>query len=207
MITDMPKKVDHEERRRQITDAVCRITLRGGLGAASFRTVAAEAGISAPSVQHYFATKAELLATTQEHVGERSTARVMEWIGRTDGSAPEVLGAFLKAFMPADDESRTAGLMYLALYSEAVTAADPIDAKDRHRTVEIDQMLQTVTGLLEQGPLRKGVDPTIEAGLLTALTTGLGQYVMVETISLDRAYATIDYHIDRAFLGRRRRSA
>ena len=52
----MPKKVDHEERRRRITDAVCRITLRGGLNAATFRTIAAEAGMSAPLVQHYFAT-------------------------------------------------------------------------------------------------------------------------------------------------------
>lgn len=199
MITAMPKKVDHEERRRQITDAVCRITLRGGLNSASFRTVAAEAGISAPLVQHYFATKAELLETTQRHVGERSTTRLMEWIERTDGSARQVLGAFLKSFIPADDDSRTAGLMYVALYTEAVVSADRDAGSGGFRSVEAQLMLTTILGQLERGPLRDGVDPTIEAGLLTALTTGLGQYVMLETLSPAEAYATIDYHLDKAF--------
>ena len=197
----MPKKVDHEARRRQITDAVCRITLRDGLNAATFRTVAAEAGISAPLVQHYFATKAELLETTQRHVGERSTARLLEWIDRTDGAARQVLGAFLKSFMRADDDSRTAGLMYLALATEAVASTDRNGAKGGPRQVEAQLMLTTILGQLERGPLRDGVDPDVEARLLTALTTGLGQYVMLESISPTQAYATIDYHLDRAFLG------
>lgn len=200
MITLMPKKVDHEKRRRQITDAVCRITLRGGLGAASFRTVAAEAGMSAPTVQHYFGSKAELLDATQLHVGERSTARIMEWIDRTDGSPRQMLGAFLKSFMPVDDESRTAGLMYVALYTEAVVSTGADDAAGGHRQVEADMMLTTISDLLNQGPLRNGVDSEVEARLLTALTTGLGQYVMLETITADQAYATIDYHLDNAYL-------
>lgn len=196
----MPKKVDHEQRRRQITDAVCRITLRGGLNAATFRTVAAEAGISAPLVQHYFTTKAQLLETTQSHVGERSTARLLDWIDRTDGSARQVLGAFMKSFIPADDDSRTAGLMYLALATEAVVSTDRKDSRGGHRQVEAQLMLTTIMGQLERGPLRDGVDPEVESGLLTALTTGLGQYVMLETMSPTQAYATIDYHLDKAFL-------
>ena len=36
----VPKRVDHGERRREITDAVVRITLKGGLTAATFREVA-----------------------------------------------------------------------------------------------------------------------------------------------------------------------
>ena len=47
----MPKRVDHDVRRRQITDAVCRITVRGGVGAATFREVAAEAGVSVRLVE------------------------------------------------------------------------------------------------------------------------------------------------------------
>lgn len=200
MVTLMPKKVDHEKRKRQITDAVCRITLRGGLGAATFRTIAAEAGMSAPLVQHYFATKAELLDTMQQHVGERSTARLLEWIDRTNGSARQVLGAFLKSFIPSDDESRTAGLMYIALYTEAVVSTDPNNSKGAHRQVEAQLMLTTILGQLERGPLREGVHPQVEAQLLTALTPGLGQYVMLETLSVTEAYAAIDYHLDKTFL-------
>ncbi len=204
MVTGMPKQVDHEQRRRQITDAVCRITLRGGLAAATFRSIAAEAGMSAPLVQHYFPTKSEILDATQRHVAERSTARLLEWIDRTDGSARQVLGAFMKSFVPADDDSRTAGLMYLALATEAVVPADPGDAstKGEPRQDEADLMISTFADQLERGPLRRGVDPHTEARLLTALTTGLGQYVMLETLSPSEAYAAIDYQLDRTFLAR-----
>ena len=50
----MPRRVDHEARRRQITDAVVRLTVKGGLPAATFREVAAEAGVSVRLVQYYF---------------------------------------------------------------------------------------------------------------------------------------------------------
>ncbi|MEA3055126.1 MAG: hypothetical protein QOD30_558, partial [Actinomycetota bacterium] len=48
----MPRKVDHRVRRREITDAVIRITLTGGLHTATFREVAAEAGVSVRLVQY-----------------------------------------------------------------------------------------------------------------------------------------------------------
>lgn len=195
----VPKKVDHEQRRREITDAVCRITLRGGLGAATFREVAAEAGVSVRLVQYYFGTKAELLDTTQRHVGERSTARLLEWIDRTDGSARQVLGAFMKSFMPVDDESRTAGLMYIALYNEAVVPADGADGAVP-RGEEANMMLDAILGQLQRGPLAAGVDPEIEARLLTGLTTGLGQYVHSQAITAEHAYGVIDYHLDRTFV-------
>ena len=66
----MPKKVDHRVRRREITDAVVRITLRGGLHSATFREIAAEAGVSVRLVQYYFGSKDQLLLSTQQHVAD-----------------------------------------------------------------------------------------------------------------------------------------
>ena len=198
----MPKIVDHDVRRREITDAVCRITLRDGLDAATFRAVAAEAGMSVPLVQHYFASKREMLDTTQIHVGERSTRRLLEWIGRTDGSARAVVAAFMKSFIPADDESRTAALMYLALYGEFVTstASEPDEGPNPPQARAMaDLMVETIADQLERGPLREGVTIHAEAQLLTALTTGLGQYVMLGTVTVDAAYAIVDAQVDRTF--------
>ncbi len=192
----MPKKVDHDARRRQMTDAVCRITLRSGLGSATFRAVAAEAGVSVRLVQHYFGTKQRLLEYTQRHVGERSTARLMGWIEATDGSPRAVLEAFLKSFIPTDEESRVAGLMYLALYTEGVMANA---GKGTVRRTESQMMESAVLEQLNRGPLSSGVDPQAEALLLTALMPGLGQYVMNETMTADSAFATIDYHLNRLF--------
>ena len=196
----MPKKVDHDARRRQITDAVCRITLRGGLGAATFRQVAAEAGVSVRLVQYYFGTKAGLLDITQEHVAERSIARLMRWIEATDGSARQVLGAFLNSFVPVDEETRVATLMYIALYTEAVIAILEDGSDATGRKTEVQMMHATVLEQLERGPLKGGVDPEAEATLITALVPGLGQYVLDETMTADQAYATIDRYLDGLFV-------
>lgn len=194
----MPKVVDHDQRRRHITDAVCRITLRGGLAAATFREVAAEAEVSVRLIQHYFGTKAALLETTQQHVGERSIARLMRWIEATDGSPRAVLAAFLKSFVPVDDETRVATLMYIALYTESIVPV--LDERlDSRRTTEAHMAYDAIVEQLERGPLRAGVDPAREAQLIMALMPGVGQYVLDQTISADEAYGIVDYHLDRLF--------
>ena len=195
----MPKVVDHDVRRRELTDAVCRLTLRGGLGSVTFRKVAAEAGVSVRLVQHYFGSKQGLLDATQEHVAERSTARLLSWIEATDGSAREVLGAFAKSFNPVDEETRVAMLMYVALYTESVVAAMGDPSANPGRKTEVNLMHDTILEQLERGPLVDGVDPQAEAVLLTALLPGLGQYVLDGTITPDQAAATIDHHLDRLF--------
>ncbi|MEM8925896.1 MAG: TetR/AcrR family transcriptional regulator [Actinomycetota bacterium] len=194
----MPKVVDHDQRRRQITDAVCRITLRGGLAAATFREVAAEAGVSVRLIQHYFGTKATLLEITQQHVGERSIARLMQWIEATDGSARAVLEAFLKSFVPVDDESRVATLMYIALYTETIVAALG-ESADARRTTEAQMAYDAVLEQLKRGPLVVDVDVHREAQLIMALMPGVGQYVLDRTITADDAYAIVDHHLDRLF--------
>src|SRR3954447_8660531 len=106
----MPKRVDHGERKSQIVEAVVRLTLKGGLSAATFREVAAEAGVSVRLVQYYFGTKDELLLATQRHVAARSIERLRAWIAETDGSPRAWLRAFMGSFIPVDDETRVAML-------------------------------------------------------------------------------------------------
>ncbi len=196
----MPKKVDHDARRRELTDAVCQLTLRGGLETATFRQVATEAGVSVNQVQYYFGSKQGLLAATQEHVGERSIERLMTWIEATDGSGRAVLGAFLKSFAPIDEDSRMAMLMYVALYTEGVVAAMGDPSANETRKTEAQMMHDTVLEQLNRGPLIDGIDAEAEATLLTALAPGLGLYILDGTMSAEAAFETIDHHLDRLFV-------
>src|SRR5438270_831520 len=99
----MPKRVDHEQRKRQITDAVVRITVKGGLASASFREVAAEAGVSVRLIQYYFGSKDQLLLVTQQHVAQRATARMVGRVGDAGNSPREILRSVLTSFIPTDD--------------------------------------------------------------------------------------------------------
>lgn len=192
----MPRKVDHRLRRREITDAVVRITLKGGLHSATFREVAAEAAVSVRLVQYYFGTKDQLLLSTQQHVAERSILRLREWIAATDGSPRAWLRAFMSSFIPTDDDSRVAMLMYVALHTESLL--EPSLARTEALAVP-RAMRDTIAEQLRRGRVRAGVDIEREAANLTALVPGLGQGVLDGMMTAEDALAQIDYALDRAF--------
>lgn len=193
----MPKRVDHDARRRQITDAVCRITLRGGLGAATFRQVASEASMSVRNVQYYFGNKKQLLDITQQHVGERSIARLTRWIKATDGSPRAILGAFLKSFVPSDEESRVAMLMYIALAAEHAVA-EPIAAAGATRQTETQMMLSMTAEQITRGAAHD-IDAEVEAASITAMMPGLGNFVLDGTMTAAEVFRVIDHQLDRIF--------
>jgi AcrR family transcriptional regulator len=72
----MPKVVDHEQRRRELAQAVWRVIRRHGVERASVRVVAEEAGWSPGALRHYFATQSELLAFAMGLVVERIEGRI-----------------------------------------------------------------------------------------------------------------------------------
>lgn len=193
----MPKRVDHRLRRREITDAVVRITLKGGLGAATFREVAAEAGVSVRLVQYYFGTKDELLLATQRHVAERSIQRLRAWVAGSDGTPRAWLRAFMGSFIPVDDDSRVAMLMFVALHTESLV--NPAQA--RAEALEVPRLMhRTIAEHLRRGQLVAGVDVDLEAALLTALVPALGQNVLDGSHDSDRAFELIEYALARCLM-------
>ena len=67
-----PAPVDHDERRARLTEVLLAVVSEVGLEGASIRAVAARAGVSIGTVQHYFATKDEMLLYAYRHVGRTS---------------------------------------------------------------------------------------------------------------------------------------
>jgi AcrR family transcriptional regulator len=96
----MPKIVDHEARRIELAEAVCRVIARDGIDEVSIRAVAAEAGWSSGALRHYFTTRAELLAFACEHVIEQVTARVTRL--RHTGTVLQAVRDTLLEIMPID---------------------------------------------------------------------------------------------------------
>ena len=196
----VPKATDHEARRTEILDAVTRITLRGGLSAATFREVATEAGVSVRLIQYYFGAKADLLLATQRHVAKLATERLRRHIATAGESPREVLEAVMTSFLPADDESRLAMLMFISLHTAALL--DP--SLRRPETAGVPQALQQlIAEQLRRARLRSAVDPDQEAVVLTAIVPSLGQAVLDGSMSVQAARATINYVLDRALVRKR----
>ena len=191
----VPKRVDHELRKRQITDAVVRITVKGGLASATFREVAAEAGVSVRLVQYYFGTRDQLLLATQRHVAERSIARIRRLRADANDTPRDILRTIMRSFVPVDQESRDAMLVYIALFTASLL--DPVLKRTEAHEVPAS-MRNVFAQQLGRARLRAGVDPDQEALILLVVVTGLSQGVLDGQITATDAFDSIDYALDRA---------
>jgi AcrR family transcriptional regulator len=112
----MPRIVDADQRRRELTDAAARLIARSGIEAATLRDVAAEAGMTTGALTHYFSDKRELLLRTFEaSIAHRQSLRP-----RTLEASPiQRLLASLEGALVLDEPRRTHWMVTLALCSQA----------------------------------------------------------------------------------------
>jgi AcrR family transcriptional regulator len=201
----MPKRVDHEERRRQIADALLRTAAARGLHAAGMREVAAEAGVSLRLVQYYFGTKEELLLGAMQYLAarfsERAVARFRQASGSGGPASPlDIIGAILTEALPADDERRTFTIVYTAYL--ALSLSDPalaISPLARNSSIVSDVIAAQLRAAQAAGDMPAGLDPDLEAISLLTMSAGLGTSVIAGQSSAGQAQAVIDYHLDRLF--------
>ncbi|KMO97342.1 TetR/AcrR family transcriptional regulator [Streptomyces roseus] len=203
----MPKRVDHEERRAQIAEALVRVAGRRGLHAVGMRDVAAEAGVSLRLVQYYFQTKENLLFYGLQHLTERFTARVGARLAAAgpDPGPRATIEALLLASLPTDEEGRTFHLLYssysiLSVTDEALAAQPFIDNPNAAE--------DAVTGLIaraqEAGAADRGVDARTEAISLLAMTATMGTSILVGQREPESAIGVLRHHLDRIFTGQER---
>ncbi|MER5756754.1 TetR/AcrR family transcriptional regulator [Streptomyces sp. NPDC002088] len=112
----MPRHVDHEQRKRDITAAAMRILAERGLGALTLKSLAKELGGSITLVTHFYATRAELLQAITETVLQDYD---VELAGLEEGAdARERLQILLEWMLPLDEEAWIAECGRVALIGQ-----------------------------------------------------------------------------------------
>ncbi|AJC61190.1 TetR family transcriptional regulator C-terminal domain-containing protein [Streptomyces sp. 769] len=201
----MPKRVDHDERRTEIAEALLRVAGRRGLHAVGMRDVAAEAGVSLRLVQYYFETKEKLLLHGLRQLTERFGERVAAQV-RAAGDHPgprTVIEALLMASLPLDEESRVFHLVYTSYAVLSVTDRALAEQPFIRDPEAAEERLTALLGQAEEAGLtRPGVDARIEAVGLLALSAGLGTSILVGQRSARTAADVLDRHLDRIFKDR-----
>ncbi len=201
----MPKRVDHEQRRREIADALLRTAAKRGLHATGMREVAAEAGVSLRLVQYYFGTKEELLLAAMQQLAAQFSDRAMARIRQNrqgDGPASprDVIAAILTEGLPVDDERRTFTVLYTAYFALSLTEpALAIAPLIKNSGTVIDVVAAQLRAAQAAGDTPAHLDPDLEALSLLAVSAGLGTSVLGGQSSPGQAQAVIDYHLDRLF--------
>ena len=204
----MPKRVDHEERRRQLTDALLRIAATRGLRAVTMREVAAEAGVSLRLVQYYFTDKKTLLESGVAELAARLDRRVKARAAEAGGNLTirQVFEVVLGAILPSDEASRLDQLAWTAYYATGLT--EPAFARDAAGGMAYPNALEDwLTARLTRAQEEEEADPArdarTEAAALLALTNGLTSSVLSGQRSAENAAAVLSAVLDVFFADRR----
>ncbi len=107
---------DHDERRRVLAEMAARLIANEGVGAATVRRLAAEAGYSTTIVTHYFADKRQLLL----HAYQASVQRSKRRFDAVVAADPSDVQGCLEAFMPIGEESLQDWRVHLAFCDKAL---------------------------------------------------------------------------------------
>lgn len=202
----MPKRVDHEAVRQEIAEALWRIASARGLEGASLREVAHEAGISLGRLQHYFASKDDMLVFASNHISELADRQIRERLATAFPDRPptpyELLRVCLRGMLPLDDNTRTGILVQIAYFGRAVRDARMREPARKGIPPLLTWFAELLRTAVDRGEVAPGRDLDAEAMLLLALTDGLTTYVLLDVHDAERAAALIDYHLGRLFDGR-----
>ncbi|WBC08104.1 TetR family transcriptional regulator C-terminal domain-containing protein [Micromonospora sp. WMMA1947] len=187
----MPKIVDHGARRAELARAMWRVVYRDGVGAATVRSIAAEAGWSPSALRHYFATQTELLVFAMEHVQAEAAERIAT--GDRSGSPRQVAQRILEQLLPLDRQRVREAEVWLLLAARAQT-----DPAARARMADADDGIRRAAefavALLTGKP---AADPEAVAGL-HALLDGLALHALLypDRMPPARARELLGAHLD-----------
>ncbi|MBM4524437.1 TetR/AcrR family transcriptional regulator [Prescottella equi] len=190
----MVKRTSTEARREEIADAVLQVIRRDGIGAASVRTVADEAGLSTGSLRHFFGTQSELLLFAMELVTRRVHERIpaIEFTGDLRADAR----LLAEQFVPLDADRRGEMDVWQAFVVAARTDPALAEVRDRTDREMYEGFLRLVGALHDAGLLAPDTSVEVEAARLHALVDGLAAHGVNHPRRMDaeRLRAVLDAH-------------
>lgn len=197
----MPKRVDHEEKRRDLAEALFRIASTRGLQSVTLRAVAAEAGVSMFQIQYYFPTKEEMLRHAWQRItelgAERAGHRIAEAMRTGDERA--VMRACLLAVLPTDERSRMLCAVQIAYFALDVTRGG--QAPDQQAMMPyLVRLLADQLGLArKRDRVPSDLDLQLEADALATMTGGLLSAMLVDVYDAKQAEEIVDYRLGQLF--------
>lgn len=190
----MPKIVDHDERRRSIIEATWRVIAREGIANATTRGIAREAGCSSGVLAHYFAGKAELMASAMLAAHAEVHARLDHELAGLASVRQYVLEC-----LPLDERRRFLAVVEASFWGQAVGNPRLVDVYAAEVAGFRGRLRLRLEQASEQGELRPGVDVEAVVHELHVLNDGLSIQAALypQSASAETQTAMLDAILDR----------
>lgn len=199
---EMPKRVDHKQKRNLIIEALIEVAARDGLASATFRKVAGHCGISVRQIQYYFRSRENLMMSALDYLEKLSHQAWRLSLESMENSIS--LRAYLETLidraLPLDQDRLEFHLLWLSFAVQSVT--DPALAQTAFREGP-ERLERQVEDAFRAARRRGEIDstccPNTEASNFLHLLHGHGTSILVGKESGDQAKARISAYLDRLF--------
>ena len=178
IITEMPKLVDHNERRAEIAKAAASAIDEVGLDRVRLVDVAKRASCTTGAVRHYFPDKNAVLGAALEHVLTNLTTYIPGAIPRRKDAPP--VESFLEALaeiLPIDEARRRDWRIWIAFCGRAVRM--PALAK-QHRDAYAQIQQSLANAMVDVGVAHSVPDAQQLAVSVVSALDGLGLRAILE---------------------------
>lgn len=192
---------DTRRGKHKLADALTRVVARDGIAGVSVRTVAAEAGVSGGTVQHYFSTRAEMIRYAMEWTTakvEQRLAGISRW-----GDVCEWTREILLDLLPLSVDRQREYAVWLAFVAHADT--DPLLADlNRQTSAKLRGLYSRIIRARRNLPVdsESAADHELDADvmLLQSLIDGLAMHLanMELEEAAERGPALLDRYLDLA---------
>ncbi|MCK2036111.1 TetR/AcrR family transcriptional regulator [Microbacterium sp. SSW1-49] len=166
----MPRIVDHDERRRQIAEALLAVAARDGHESVSSRAVAKELGVATGSLWHYFDGFDDVVRAAAAEVTRRTDARIAEATVGLRG-LPR-LHALMREVLPIDERTRSEARVVVGFWGRVATLAATPDAGAPTVATWQDSIREALEEAVTDGELRPDTPQDAVMALLRAITYG-----------------------------------
>ena len=194
----MPRVVDHDERRREITYAVWQLAAAGGLGAVTLRAVAAEAGVSVGRIQHYFASEEELV-----RCGCRALVAAGAEAFRERAAADPVaaLRELVTHAVPQTDAQRVGTAVWYAYLTRSAADAEIAAILREAKRGEEAEGVRLLRAAQEAGRAARNLEAGAAVRGLFAKADGLATRVLIGQLGASEAVGMLEHDLNALFSG------
>jgi AcrR family transcriptional regulator len=180
-----------QRTRKRVIDAAARLFVQQGYATTTMRAIAAEAGVSVPTVELLFGTKAQLLHVVIDVAvaGDDEPVPVLSRAWAADAKSASGLADFLSAVahVLSEAQARSAGLMLAAYEAAALDPDIQLLIMDRESQRERTTSW-IVDGVIERARLRPALD---KAGAVDTV------WLLMDPVIFDRLTRHRGWSLDR----------
>jgi AcrR family transcriptional regulator len=173
----VPKIVDHTQRRMEIVEAAWRVIAERGIDEVTTRQIARQAGYSHGVLAHYFASKDAILLAALELSHERINERYEQQT--RNASAWEALQAVLDDNLPEDDQRELETRVEMSFWERSLNNPE-LGGVQESESSRLQELLRgLLVGSQESEAVRRDLAVDDVLALLAALIDGLSLHVLL----------------------------